>query len=491
MKTAIIGGGIGGMITALYLSLEGEEVTIHERQDRLGGRLAYVNEAGFKIDEGPTIILLPEIIKGILKELSVELKELEMVSIDPLYPIHFPDGKVFLKWRDKERQKEEINRCFPGEEVAFERYMNEMEERFMEGKKAFLDHSFIQKRSFWKKENVLTLYRLKAYQTVKKQVESYFQSKCLREAFSLQTLYIGGSPSTTPALYSLVPYSEHEHGVWYLKGGYARLAEILTKELEKRNIVINYNSSVTKVYKEKDRATALECNGKIHPYERFILNGDFPLSEKLLYPKEKKSRKYIPSSGTVVIYLGLNGRLNTNHVHQFFMGDDLEGLMKEVFVEKSLPLDPSFYVFHPSLIDESLAPAGKSVAYVLIPVPSSSTISQRDYESLAEKVLVRLTKQLDLDLDKKIIWKKFRTPLDAQQEGLFGVGSFGIAPTLFQSGVFRPQVKPFPLDNVYAVGASVHPGGGVPIVMQGAKILANVIRSEREGESEHEQRRSV
>ncbi|WP_416149617.1 phytoene desaturase family protein [Salipaludibacillus sp. HK11] len=487
MKTAIIGGGVGGMITALYLNQKGENVTIFEREQRLGGRLAFVGQDGFKIDEGPTIILLPEMIRDILQEVNVDLDKIDMVQIDPMYPLHYRDGTSFIKWSDPDKQKQEIETHFPGESEHFSNYMNDMASRFEKGKVAFLDETFVQKRSFWTQKNIKTLVKLKAYQTAKKQTQKYFGEKKLQEAFSLQTLYIGGAPEQTPAIYSLVSFSEHEHGIWYLKGGYAHLVDILTEELKNRGIVINYGANVDDINLESSRATSLIVKGKKYSFDRFILNGDFPIAEKLI--TKKPSRKYTPSSGCLLIYLGLEGKLNTNHVHQFFMGESLDQQMEEILVDKKLPKDPSFYLFHPSLIDNTLAPAGKSVAYMLIPVPTAKEIIRSEYIALAEQMLNELKQRLEPDLDAKIIWKQIRTPYESRREGLFEGGSFGIAPTLFQSGVFRPQVKPFNYENVYAVGASIHPGGGIPIVMQGAKNLSQFL--DEEDQSHYKQSETI
>lgn len=474
MKTAIIGGGIGGIITALYRVQRGEEVTIYEKQSKLGGRLSFVEQSGYKVDEGPTIVLLPQMIREILEEVGVDPEIVEMKQIDPVYPLHFKDGTSFYKYSDKDKQTEEINRLFPGEEDAFLSYMNDMKDRYEKGKEAFLDRDFVNKNAFWSKSNLKTLMKLRAYQTVKQQTKKYFNNKKLQESFALQTLYIGGSPESTPAIYSLVPFSEHEHGIWYIKGGYAKLAEVLTEILIERGVTIHCDTEVKKLYFEGDTAVSLEAEDNMVLFDRFIINGDFPVAEKLV-SDDSPARKYVPSAGCVLMYFGLNEPLDVKDVHQFYMGEDLEEQMNDIFVKHQLPDDPSFYVFHPSLIDDSLAPEGKSVAYVLIPVPSASYISEEAYQAFASRMYGELEKRVDHHLRDKTEWMKIRTPHDSKKDGLFDGGSFGLAPTLFQSGVFRPQVQPFKYDNVYAVGASIHPGGGVPIVMQGAKVLSSYL----------------
>ena len=234
MKTIIVGSGVGGLITALYLSKRGEEVVMYEKDPQAGGRLACVEKDGYKIDKGPTIVLLPHMIYDILEEVGIGRDELELVRIDPLYRLSYPDGFDFVKWSDIDKQLEEIGRVFPGEENHFLAYLEQMKWRFKKGKEAFLDRSFVKKRTFFSPDSIKTLWKLKAYQTVKGQAESYFSHPRLQEAFSFQTLYIGGAPYNSPAMYSLVPFSEHHHGIWYVKGGYASLVHLLVKKLEER-----------------------------------------------------------------------------------------------------------------------------------------------------------------------------------------------------------------------------------------------------------------
>lgn len=471
MKTIIAGGGVGGMITALYERKAGRSVVLYEQKPALGGRLSYHRHKDYKVDEGPTVVLLPDMIKDILKELDLE-DRVQMQRLDPLYPMHFPDSTTFWKWSDPEKQKQEIQKVFPGEEEAFEKYTADMRIRYKEGKNAFLTKAFLTRHSFWTPKNIKTLWKLRAYQSVRKQAASYFRHPKMQEAFSLQTLYIGGAPSETPAIYSLVPFSEHEHGIWYVKGGYAGLSEILAEAMEERGIVIRTNSRVEALLTDGTQCTGVKVNGEPVKGERVVLNGEFPIAEKLV---REPSRTYKSSSGCLLFYFGLNELLNTESVHNFYMGSSLDEHMNDVFKKYRLNGDPAFYVFNPSLIDSSLAPEGHGVAYVLVPVPAGNHITRKEYQDYAGFIKKKLIEKVDSRLEEKIVWEHVRTPFEAKMDGLFSGGSFGISPVLRQSGIFRPQVKPFTYTNVYAVGASVHPGGGIPIVMQGAKILAHIL----------------
>ncbi|RWZ60798.1 phytoene desaturase [Halobacillus fulvus] len=472
--TAIVGGGIGGLVTALLLSKDGDRhISIFEKNDHLGGRLTYEKHGEYKIDQGPTIVLLPNMLLDILEEGGIPRSEIPLISCDPLYDIHFKDGTTFTKFPDPDRQKQELAEKFPGQELHFDRFLSDMKLRFLQGKTQFLEESFVDKRSFFSRKNIQTLIRLKAYQNVKRMMKSYFTDEKLVDAYSLQTLYIGGHPQQSPALYSLVSYSEHEHGIWYLKGGYARLVDIIVDELKKRNVSIYLNAGVDQISTKGEEAQYITANGIRSKVDDVILNGDFPLMDQLLPDKHRLNRRYTPSSGCLLLYMGLDKNYPNHSIHQFFLGSDFDHHMQQVFDKKELPEDPSFYTFHPSIVDDTLAPEGKGVLYTLIPVPAGEGVDWSKKDQLIDHVIGQMEERGFPDLRKHINWMKVRTPEEAEQAGLFAGGSFGIAPTLFQSGVFRPQLQPYPLSNVYAVGASVHPGGGVPIVMQGAKLLSN------------------
>ncbi|MGD6875325.1 phytoene desaturase family protein [Bacillus infantis] len=475
MKTAIIGGGIGGMTTALLLANDGHEVVILEKENKLGGRLAFMEEGGFRIDQGPTIVLLPDMIESILAEAGLGRDQYEMIRLDPLYKITYPDGSDYTKHADIGEQEREISRKFPESLAGFQRFMKDMDYRFHMGRPQFLERPFLEKGDFWNKETLSSLARMNAHKSVDKQLSSYFKDERLRIAYALQTLYIGGNPLSTPAIYSLVSYSEHKHGIFYVKGGYASLIGKLEELLKEKGIEIRLGSRVEKLLTDGSEAKGAIINGQEEKYDSFILNGDFPVAEKELLDRR---RNYKASSGCLLLYFGIGKVYEDAMVHQFFIGRDFNKSMEEIFKHQQLPENPSYYAFYPSAIDDSLAPEGKSVLYALIPAPSGEHIDWSSKDEYVDRIISRMEKDSFPGLRDHIEWMKVRTPEDALREGLYGGGSFGIAPSLFQSGIFRPQLRPFKEKNIYAVGASVHPGGGIPIVLQGAKMLADHVKHE-------------
>ncbi|WP_163150561.1 NAD(P)/FAD-dependent oxidoreductase [Anoxybacillus sp. MB8] len=474
MNIAVVGGGIGGMMTALLLAKRGAHVTVFEKNDRLGGRLSFMERDEFRIDAGPTIVLLPEKLRTFLSDVGVTEDEYELVRCDPMYTIHFADGISYTKYADEERQREEIARLFPGEEKGFQRFMNEMKEIFGKGDELILKKTFLKKRTFFTKETMALFSRMRAYQSVKTNMARYFHDERLQLAYSLQTLYIGGNPYATPSLYSLVSFSEHAHGVYYVKGGYASLVSLLTRKLEEAGVTVRLQTKIERYEVNGSTVEALYVKGEKYRFDAFVMNTDEPTMMT-------KKRRWIPSSSCVLLYMGVRKTYDAP-IHQFFLPHDFQQHMGDVFDRKVVPQDPSFYTFYPSAVDRSLAPEGKSVLYVLIPVPAGRHIDWTKQDRWIARIVDEVEKRAFPNVKQAIEWMHVRTPLDAHREGLYDGGMFGIAPTLFQSGPFRPQVKSTRYENVYGVGASIHPGGGVPVVMQGAKLCAQQISRDWSGE---------
>lgn len=491
MTIGIIGGGVGGLMTALFLTNEGRQVTIYEKENKLGGRLAFVTNGEYRIDQGPTIVLLPLMFLDLLEKAGVDTTSLRLLRCDPLYSMQFQDGSTYTKYADSEQQANEIIRLFPQDQQGFEKFLRDGKKRFEVGMDAFLTKTFSNSRDFWTFSNIRKLLELKPYQSVSQLMKGYFKDERLQQAYALQSLYIGGNPYQVPAMYSLVSFSEHEHGVYYVQGGYASLIPLLEKTLRDRGVTIHLGTEVETIVTNEGTVTGIQMNGKEIVHEAVVFNGEMPHLPHLLPDVPK--RKFAPSSSCYLMYIGSTKTYTSKPIHNYLMGPDFEGHMNAVFRSKTLPNQPSIYIFNPSVVDPSLAPKGNSVLYVLVPVPAGSDIDWTSVEDWQEAILDRLEENGYDDLRKHTEWMEIRTPQTAELEGYYLGGNFGIAPTLGQSGVFRPQAKPTKFENLYAVGASTHPGGGIPIVMQGAYLTAEAIVKDfpRKGGQPNERQTSV
>ena len=483
-RVAVVGAGIGGLTAALLLLRRGWSVTLYEQASSVGGRVVFEQNDRYKIDQGPTIVLLPQMIYEIMEQAGIDRCKIPLLRCDPLYHVHFHNGKTLTKRNNIQVQAAEMETSFPGEGTRLEHFIQEMATLFPQGQASFLNQLFSRKSKLFTPQNIKLMMKMRAYKSLHAAMKQYFCHQDIVNAYALQSLYIGGSPFATPAMYALLSYAEHAYGVWMIKGGYASLPILLQKHFLKKGGRLYLNRAVQRILFEQNRCYGVVTKeGEAH-YDAVLFNGDFPHLRTLLGDTSgllPKIKTYVPSSGCVIIYLGVKRRWSNVLTHQFFLSSCFKTNMEQIFQQKSMPIDPSFYVFNPVALDESAAPEGESVLYFLIPVPSGTRLNWKvEAETLANRVIKIAEGKGFAGLEKAICWKKVRTPLDALHEGLYEGGSFGIAPVFSQLGSFRPHAWPYKhVSGLYAVGASIHPGGGVPIVMQGARLaVAEMIRKE-------------
>lgn len=475
MKIGFVGAGVGTLHAALLLTKRYPEVeiTIFEKESRAGGRLASVDfETGGRIDQGPTIVLMPGKLQEQLREAGLEGVELE--RIDPLYDLHFDDGTIVTKQADVVDQTIAIERQF-GEGRGFQEFMQQKAKDYDVSVSKFLERTYFRKRDLLHPDMLAPLVKMHAMETAHDHLKRFFKSKHLRMAYSFPTFYIGGNPYTTPSIYGLIPYREQEEGVWYVKGGYFSLAERMYEELVRRGVRFAFNQPVERVMIREGQAKGVFVNGQEHLYDSVVLNGEFPLMEYLVEGKQPK--KYVPSGGTLLLYFKIKGKVDLP-VHRFLMPSDLQPLMTSIFKKDELPEHPAVYLFNPSKVDDTLTEADDSVVYALVPSPRGFDRDRYEAHGFIDRILAKIEQHIP-GFEQQVMEMQVRTPQDAKEFGLYEGGSFGIAPTIRQSAALKTQAKPYAdIERLYAVGASVHPCGGVPIVMMGATLLVNRMEQE-------------
>ncbi|VWX33203.1 phytoene desaturase family protein [Exiguobacterium oxidotolerans] len=482
MKIGFVGAGVGTLHAALLLTKRYPEIdiTIYEKEGRVGGRLASVDfKSGGRIDQGPTIVLMP----GKLQEQLAEagLDGVELLRIDPLYDLHFDDGTVVTKLGDVVDQAVAIERQF-GEGRGFSEFMHQKSKDYDISVSKFLERSYFRKSELLQPGMLKPLVKMHALETAHDHLKRYFKNKYLRMAYSFPTFYIGGNPYTTPSIYGLIPYREQAEGVWYVKGGYFSLAERMYEVLVERGVRFEFNQSVERVTIQDGQATGIVVGDAEYHYDNVVLNGEFPLMEYLV--EGKKPKAYTPSGGTLLLYFKMRGKVNLP-VHRFLMPNDLEPLMNSIFHQDELPEHPAVYLFNPSKVDDSLTDCEDSVVYALVPSPRNFNREKFEQHGFIETILTKIESHHPGFRDQ-IEEMQIRTPQDAKEFGLYEGGSFGIAPTIRQSAALKTQARPYPdIERLYAVGASVHPCGGVPIVMMGATLLVNRMEQEMRWKNEY------
>jgi phytoene desaturase len=261
-------------------------------------------------------------------------------------------------------------------------------------------------------------------------------------------------------------------------GGIHRIAQAMARLAEKVGAQIELETPVTGIVTEGRRAAgvALAVGRRVRA-DVVVSNADWAHTQRtLLHRGERVGRRDWGASG-VLFLLAVRGPLAGPH-HQFLLAGDFEGNLADIFERRRLPRDPSIYVSRPTATDPSRAPVGTELLYVLVPTPSldSEVNWAAELPAFRERVLARLARGGFPDLSGRILAETTLTPESfGPRYNLSHGAAFGLAATLLQSGPFRPSIRSRRYAGLYHVGASVHPGGGVPIVTTAGRMVAEAI----------------
>ncbi|MEM4257112.1 MAG: phytoene desaturase family protein [Candidatus Diapherotrites archaeon] len=485
-KIVVIGAGVGGLSAAIQLKRAGYEVEIIEKNNEVGGRLNKFEKNGFTFDTGPTLLLMPWVLKEFFKKVNRKIEDyLELVEIEPIYDVYLgnKNNKITIS-RKIEVLKKSMKKISEEDEKNLTKYLIAGKDYYENAKKHFLQKNVHKIQDIINLDSLKALIKIGFSQTYFEHVKKYFKNDLIKAAFSFQSIYVGASPTKIPAAYSLIQYVEITEGVWCPKGGMNKIREALEKIAKEENINIKKNTEAKKIIVKNNKCEgALLSNGEIITSDIILSNVDLPFTyNKLLEPNisPTQKRKLEYSCSAIVIILGIKRKLNIRH-HTFILPENFLKSLEELFTTKIIPEDPGIYINCPSKTFPKTAPKNKESIYILIPVPNNqSKIDwKKEYKTFRKKIFEKIKKVLEIDLEEIIEFEKPILPEDWEKNYSLLYGStFGLAPTLFQSAFFRPQNRDPKIKNLYFVGASTHPGSGIPIVLFSANNIVERIIEE-------------
>jgi phytoene desaturase len=489
-KVVVIGAGIGGLCTAIRLKLKGYEVQIIEKESTAGGKMGLIEGSGFRFDLGPTIVMMPQIYREIFEEAGRNPDHyIPMEQLDPIYTLNFADGDRHVMSTDLTKLTKLLESISPEDTLGYFQYISDTYKRYLVAKDEFIEKSFRYKGDFYNPKSLIGVLKLKTFDSAYTSISKFVKNDKLRKSLAFQTLYIGISPYNGPSIYTIIPMIELLYGVWYIKGGMYTMAEGLEKLFIELGGKISYNSTVEEIVIKNKKAHGVLVDSKEVQADFIVCNADFPYAVKNLIKTKNNKGIYTDkkidsmeySCSCFMLYLGLNKKYDALSVHNIIFAQDFDKNIKDIFEDFKLPEDPSFYLYCPSSIDESVAPEGKEALYVLVPVPELSkkniNWNSEIVESYRNMIINKINKIKGLeDIEENIIFERHFTPKDFEEKfNAYNGSTFGLKPTLLQSNYFRPHNKFDYCEGLYFAGSSVHPGAGIPIVMTSAKLTAEEI----------------
>lgn len=487
-KIIIIGAGLGGLASAILLSRNGFDVTILEKNSHVGGKLTTFTHKGFTFDAGPTLLLMPGVLMDFFKKIGKKMEDyVTLKPIDPVYQVYVNDsGQSIEISSNNAKTLSTLQQIDATDASRYFDYLQKGNDYYQIATDFFLSQNVHQPLKLLNPASIRAFFKIGLSGSYYDHVSRYFKNDSIRAAFSFQSIYVGASPKDIPAAYSLIQFVEVSQGVWTIKGGLGAISKALEKIAREEKVKILFNRAVKKIKNVNHRASGVELiDGTILLADIVISNVDLPFTYQHLLdqntsPVQKRKLQY--SCSAFMMYVGLKKKINVGH-HTFLLPKDFLGGLNELFHGDSLPTDMGIYLNCVTKTFPEMAPKGGDALYVLVPVPNLQSNIDWSTESkpFKEKVWKKINAWLKLTISEKdIAFEKIVTPLDWQESVSVLHGStFGLSPTLFQSAIFRPQNRDSVIRNLYFVGASTHPGSGIPIVLYGAQNTVNRILDEQ------------
>ena len=480
-KIVVIGAGPGGLASAILLAAAGQKVKVLERLPTVGGRTSSIESAGYRFDLGPTFFLYPRVLDKIFPTAGTSLREeVEMVRLDPQYRIQFGAGGHMECSPDLAEMERQIGALAPADVSGFRRFMTENREK-LHLMEPFLQSSFDSWRSLLKPHLLRMMPMLRPHQSVDAYLKRFFSDERVRLAFCFQSKYLGMSPFRCPSLFSILSFLEYEHGVWHPIGGCAAVTEAMARVARRLGVEICLGEEVEEITFEGRRATAVRTQNESHGASAVVINADFARAMKRLVPDRLRRRwtnrklaKKKFSCSTFMLYLGIEGKYDLPH-HTIHISSDYVRNLDEIENQHVLSAEPSFYVQNACVTDPSLAPAGHSTLYVLLPVSHQHPNIDWEKEKASYRALAlrHIAKAGYTGVEERICFEKMVTPADWDSSYEIEHGAtFNLAHTLGQMLHLRPRNRFEDVEGVYLVGGGTHPGSGLPVIFEGACITA-------------------
>jgi phytoene desaturase len=484
-RVLIVGAGPGGLAASILLAQAGLHVTVVERLPRVGGRTSALEAQGFRFDLGPTFFLYPRILAEIYATAGYNLHdEIDLIRLDPHYRLVYGAGGVMHATSDVARMEQEMARLAPRDALSLRRFLDENRTKLARFQPC-LETPFCGWQDLCQRRLLHLIPWLRPWHSLDRELRRYFHDPRVRLGFAFQSKYLGMSPWQCPSLFSILSFLEYEYGVFHPRGGCAAVMENMALVAQALGVDIALNEPVTSLLFDGRRAAGVRTTAGIRLADAVVLNADFAQAMTTLIPELQRRRwtdRQIAqkrfSCSTFMLYLGLVGTIPDLPHHTIYLARDYVANLQDIERRHVLSVDPSFYVQNACVTDPTLAPPGMSTLYVLVPVTHQHPRINWDQERQRYRSLVlrQLAKIGLADVERRIRFERLVTPADWERTyAIYRGATFNLAHHLRQMLHLRPHNRFEDADALYLVGGGTHPGSGLPVIFESARITSRLL----------------
>lgn len=484
-KIIIIGGGIGGLATAALLGKDGYDVTLIEKNEKVGGRASVFKKNGFLFDMGPSWYMMPDAFEHYFSLFGKKPSDFyNLIKLDPRYTVFF-DNKKFTLTASLKENKKLFDSLEPNGGKKLQQFVDDSEYLYKLAMNELVYFDYASLIPFLSPKILAKLFTMKLFSTFHQDVASRFNNPYLQKIIEFTTVFLGGSPYITPAFYTLIAHTDFNLHIWHPEGGIYKVIDALVALCRQHNVTIKTNEEVLEIKTKNGKVNSIRTSKDTYKTDIVVANADYAYTETQLlkssdqtYPLSYWEKKTL-SPSALMIYVGINKKLKNISHHNLYFSEDWDTHFKEVYDNPIWPQNPSYYVNIPSVTDPHISPKNSEAIIFLVPVSPHLQDAGEERTKLANNIISHFEKTIKQPFQKNIVVKKLFSHRDFQSEyNAFKGAAFGIAHTLLQTGPFRPNNKNKKVTNLFYVGQYTNPGIGLPPCLISAEIVYNLITNE-------------
>ncbi|MDO1500184.1 phytoene desaturase family protein [Winogradskyella maritima] len=478
-KIAVIGSGFSSLSVACHLAKAGNNVTIFEKNDTVGGRARQLKKEGFIFDIGPSWYWMPDIFEKFFATFGKSTSDYyQLDKLSPAYKIFFADDVITIG-DSMDKICDEFERIEPGSSKPLRSFIKKAQDNYNIAINKIVLKPGLSPLELVTKDTVTRLDQF--FKTISSDVRKKFKNPKLISTLEFPVLFLGAKPSKTPSFYSFMNYADFGLGTWHPKGGMYEVIKAMKALAEELGVTINTNSAVEKINVENSKTTGLTVNGSQHKFDYVVSGADYHHSETLLDEKYRQyseaywdKKTFAPSS--LLFYVGFDKKLKNVEHHNLFFDADFEVHAEDIYDNPKWPDEPLFYANFPSVTDASMAPEGCETGFFLIPIAPNLEDTPGIRARYFELIMRRFEKKTLQKVEKNIIFKESFCVLDFMEAyNSYKGNAYGMANTLMQTAFLRPNLKSSKVEQLYFTGQLTVPGPGVPPALISGKLVADLI----------------
>lgn len=490
-KVVIIGAGIGGLATANLLAKAGFEVHVYEKESQAGGRTGTLKKNGFTFDTGPSWYLMPDVFAHYYELLGEKVsQQLDLQKLTPAYKVFFESHDPIVITGSEPKDRRTFEKIEAGSGAKLADYIEKSNEIYQLSLKHFLYSNFekvsdLLHRDVLKKATSLP-YLLGI--SIDRYVSGFVRDKRLKQILEYPMVFLGTSPFSAPAMYSLMSALDFKEGVFYPQGGMYTIIESLVRIGKASGVKYHFRREAKRIISKQGKAVAVEFGDERIEADIIISNADLHFTEtKLLKPADQTFPASYwntkqPGPSALLLYLGVEGKIPEFEHHNLLFVDRWKENFKAIYTTKTIPEKASIYISKTSQTDGTVAPEGTENIFVLVPLPAGVSVGEKKIASLTSHYLSQIKAMTGVDMESRIIVKEVFGPNDFKTKYYSWQSSMlGQSHILGQSAFFRTPNVSKKLSNLYYVGGNTMPGIGLPMCLIGAELVYKRIAGEKKG----------